>query len=454
MTYDWTLRATLVTAVLIGGPLHLGTATAGQAGADAGVDPLTLTLDDAIARGLEASHRVAELEALGQAADALVDASLAADRPIVALLGDYQRTNHIDEFGVILPNGEREVIFPDLPNNYRARLDLRWPIYSSGRVEALERAASAERSARLGEMASGRQDVRLEVTRAYWALVTAGEAARVLEGALARMDAQLRDVRNVLDVGLIPPNEVLAVEAERSRQEVLLIQARNQRAVAEADLARLVGLSSGARISPVSQLAASSVPEQPLAVLLAEAAAGRPERRALRDRLDAREAVRDAAAAGVRPVVSIGGGVDYSRPNPRFLPRRDLWQHSWDASVNLSWRLWDGGRTRAEIAESEAASRAMAERLREFDSRLEFDVRRYTLELDGARAAVPATTAMVRSAEEARRVVDERFAAGVATSTDALDARVRLLEAELGLTRALASVRLAEARLERAIGRP
>lgn len=453
MTFDRWLRATLVTIALLGGSPQVG-AAAGQATSDASAATLALTLDDAIARSLEASHRVAELEALGQAAAASVDASRAADRPFVTLLGDYQRTNHIDEFGVVLPTGERQIIFPDLPNNYRARLDLRWPIYSGGRVDALERAAAAERDARLGEIASGRNDLRLEVTRAYWALVTAGEAVRVLDGAVARMDAQLRDVNNFLAVGLIPPNEVLAVEAERSRQEVLRIEAENQRAVAEADLARLVGLPVGSRVSTLSQLAAASTPEPPpLGALLIEAADSRPDRRAIANRLDSMAASRDAAAAELRPLVSVGGGVDYARPNPRFLPRRDLWQHSWDASVNLSWRLWDGGRTRAAVAESEAAGRAMAERLREFDSRLVFDVQRHVLELHGARAAVPAATAMVRSAEEARRVVSDRFAAGVATSTDALDAQVRLLEAELGLTRARASARLAEARLERAIGR-
>jgi outer membrane protein TolC len=41
----------------------------------------------------------------------------------------------------------------------------------------------------------------------------------------------------------------------------------------------------------------------------------------------------------------------------------------------------------------------------------------------------------------------------VATSTDVLDAQVALLQAELDRTQALASVKLAEARLNRAIGR-
>jgi outer membrane protein TolC len=41
----------------------------------------------------------------------------------------------------------------------------------------------------------------------------------------------------------------------------------------------------------------------------------------------------------------------------------------------------------------------------------------------------------------------------VATSTELLDAQVALLQAELDRTRSLATLRLAEARLDRAMGR-
>jgi outer membrane protein TolC len=58
----------------------------------------------------------------------------------------------------------------------------------------------------------------------------------------------------------------------------------------------------------------------------------------------------------------------------------------------------------------------------------------------------------VRAASEARRVVGERYRAGVATQTEVLDADYALLQAELDRTRAMANVRLAEARLARAIG--
>ena len=58
----------------------------------------------------------------------------------------------------------------------------------------------------------------------------------------------------------------------------------------------------------------------------------------------------------MKPTVAVGGGVDYARPNPRIFPREAAWNASWDASINVNWPLFDGGRTRADIAETAAAS--------------------------------------------------------------------------------------------------
>jgi outer membrane protein TolC len=154
----------------------------------------------------------------------------------------------------------------------------------------------------------------------------------------------------------------------------------------------------------------------------------------------------------MKPTIAVAGGFDYGRPNPRIFPRQEAWKESWDAGINLKWPLLDGGRTRAEAAEAAANSRASQERLADFDATLAVELRQRGSELESSQAAIEAAGDAVRSATEARRVVGERFTAGVATSTDVLDAQVALLQAELDRTQAIANARLARARLERALG--
>ena len=414
--------------------------------------PLRLTVDDAIRRGLETSHRLAEAVARADMSAAAVNERRAGALPQISAQAGYSRTNHVEAFGVLLPNNQLRVIYPDIPDNYRARLDVQWPIYTGGRLDALERAARAEAAASVDDLAAARSDLRLEIARAYWALVTAEESQRVVVESLNRVGAHLRDVRNQLDAGLVPPNDVLSVEAQESRQRMFTIQARTTRDNAEAELARLIG-EPGAAIEPSAAFDPPPPRTASFEALVDEARRQRPERAALLERIGASEDRQAAAAAGLKPTIAIAGGVDYARPNPRIFPRTEAWRESWDAGVNAVWPLFDGGRSRAEAAAAAAATRGMKERLAELDSVLTVEIRQRINELVASRAAIDAATDAVRSATEARRVIGERFAAGVAISVDVLDAQVALLQASLDQTQAIATARLAEARLDRALGK-
>jgi outer membrane protein TolC len=412
-----------------------------------------LTLEEARARALETSHRLAEARAHETVAQAVVAARQAADRPSVTTAAGYTRTNHVDEFFVPGPFGLPRLIYPDVPDNIRTRLDLQWPIYTGGRTDALEASARAEAGAAAADVDTARADLRLEVSRAFWAVVTARAAVAVVEQALQRAAVNVADARQRLNAGLVPPNEVASAEAQQARQRMLLVEAVNQRDVASADLARLVGLGPDQGVEPVAELERPVAAGQTFDALAREGLAQRPERKALELRISAADLQKAAAAAGRKPVISVAGGVDYARPNPKIFPRADRWDDSWDAGVNLTWSLWDGGRVAADVAQAAGAVTVVRERLREFDSVLAVEVRQRSLEISSGTASVAAADEAVRAATEARRVVGERYRAGVIAQSDVLEAELALLQSQLDRTRALASVRLAEARLERAVGR-
>ena len=435
-------------------PLAVGVTIGLSSAAGAQEAPaVTLTLDDAHARAMAASHRLAEARAREAAARSVVTARQAAERPLVSASAGYTRTNHVTEFTVPGPTGVPRVLYPDVPDNYRTRVDLQWPIYTGGRTDALERAASAEAQAVAAEVTTAAADLRLEVSRAFWALVTARATAGVLQQGVARAQEHLREVRERFDAGLIPPNEVAAAEAQEARARMLLIEAQNQRDSSAADLARLTDLPPDQAIEPAASLDVSTFAPPHIDAMIADARARRAERLAIERRIAAAESQREAVAAGRRPTVAIAGGVDYARPNPRIFPRADRWDESWDIGVNVGWMLWDGGRTAADLATASHLTTAARQRLAEFDSLLAVDIRQRTLDIDSGQAAVAAAEESIRAAAEAHRVVTERYRAGVSTQTEVLDAQLMLMQAELDRTRALAGVRLSEARLARTIGR-
>jgi outer membrane protein len=118
----------------------------------------------------------------------------------------------------------------------------------------------------------------------------------------------------------------------------------------------------------------------------------------------------------------------------------------------MSWLLWDSGKSKADRAAALAQADAVGHQIEAHDEVTALEIRQRLLDLESARAALDASAEAVLAATEARRVVQERFNAGVATSTDLLEAEVAQLEAELERTRLAASLRMGESRLLRSIG--
>ena len=193
------------------------------ADARAQAPPLRISLTDAVTRGIEASHRLAELGARQDAARAVEDQRQSASKLQLTALGGYTRTNHVEEFRI--PGGQ--VIYPDVPDNFRSRLDLQWPIYTGGRTAALTRAAAAETSAIAQDREAARADLKLDITRAYWAVITARAFAPL--GKLLQLSARFstRDTIWLLPKGRSaaqelaeqPPGVMAMFHVEQSRTD-------------------------------------------------------------------------------------------------------------------------------------------------------------------------------------------------------------------------------------------
>ena len=253
--------------------------------------------------------------------------------------------------------------------------------------------------------------------------------------------------------GLAAKNEVLAVQVERDRAELALVRATHSAEVLRADLARILALSEGIRVEPTAMLARLEPPREETSVLVQEARASRPERAALLARIEAADERARAARADRIPQAWLSAGYDYADPNRRILPWTTEWKDTWNASIGLSFEVFDGGRSAASFDQISAQAQAARHQLDDLDRRIEFDVTRGLLELLSATAAVDVAEKGLESARENVRVSSDRYRAGLIPSSELLDSEVALLQSGLERTKALASQRLALAALQRAVGR-
>ena len=115
---------------------------------------------------------------------------------------------------------------------------------ADGSRRSSEPRAAMRRSA-AEDAAAVAADLRLEITRAYWALVTADEArARVVDESLARHRRAPGDVREPARRRPRPAERRADRRGAGVAAAMLSIQARSTRDVAEAELARLIGVAA------------------------------------------------------------------------------------------------------------------------------------------------------------------------------------------------------------------
>ncbi len=422
-----------------------------------------LSLDEAIAAGLEASPAVHASQMKAESSSAKARELAAGRLPALRLGAGYSRLSEVPPFEVTLPISPNPIVVSqNYFDNWNLRFSVQQPLFTGFRLEAgTESARMLEKSAGL-DLEKERSEFVFAVKNAYWGLARALEFESVVGENIQQVQEHLKDVRAFFGQGLLTKNEVLRAELQLSNAELMAIDSRNAVEIARTSLMSLIGLpvETDVELTTSAESLASRAPaaggtgEDAAAArsLVDTALAGRPELRSAEFRIKASEAGLKAARAGWYPQISLAGNYYYLRPNPRLMPARDKFYGTWDVGIAVSFDLWNWGQTKsqAEQAKAQLAQARDARKLLEDQAVLE--VTQCRLTLARAHDKIKVAAEAVAEADENLRMIRERFRQGVALNADVLDAEVFLLQAKMARTQAAIDLALAQARLEKALG--
>ena len=422
-----------------------------------------LSLDEAIAAGLEASPTLHASRAKVDASSARAREVAAARLPALKLGASYTRLSEIPPFEVTLPIFPQPIVVSqNYFSNWTMRLTAQQPLFTGFRLQASTESARMLEASAGWDLTKDRSEFVFAVKSAYWGLARARELEAVVADTIVQVQEHLKDVRAFFDQGLLTRNEVLRAELQLSQTELLRIDARNAAEIARTSLNTLVGLpvETDVELTSSAESAASQAPadigqvdDEAGRSLLDTALAARPELKASEFRIKASEAGLKAARSGWYPQVSLAGNYYYLRPNPRILPALDRFRATWDVGVSVSFDLWNWGQTRSQAEQAKAQLAQARDARKLLEDQAVLDVTQSRLALVQARDKIKVAAQAVGQAEENLRMVRERFREGVALNTDVLDAEVFLLQARTSRTQAAMDLALAQARLEKALGK-
>ncbi len=324
----------------------------------------------------------------------------------------------------------------------------RYTLYDSGRRAADLRTALAHQRVAEHEAARVRQDLALEVRRAFYALVGARDGERVADTNLARAEEHRRLAQERRAAGAVSGGDVVQAQVQVAEARLARVRAESLVRQARGALNTAMGLPVATPIEANSQEAPIAPPDAiDVSGGLAQAIADRPAIEAAVQRtLAATEGVSAAQSAfGPRIAAEWSAGL---RDSEFFPTDRD-----WRAGVTVTWSLFDGFAKRHRLAGARAArarDEAEVERTRQT---VQAEVWSAHAKLRETHEAIDAAEVLIRDADENVRIARERYRVGAGTVNELLDAQAALARADAVRVQAEWDYRSACATYDWTIGR-
>lgn len=234
------------------------------------------------------------------------------------------------------------------------------------------------------------------------------------------------------------------VELQTQQQRLSSLEADARKQI--ITLARVIGLAQDRELvlsEPLS-LRDTSVPEA--AAAIAQAKRRRADLQSAEAQVRAAEQALSAAHAERLPSVTLNGDYGVLGPNPTSTHG----VFAITGAVNVP--IWQGGRTRGDIQQAEATLDQRRAELADQRARVEQEVRNAVIELQTAIGQVRLAESNRGYAQETLAESRDRFAAGVATTVEVVQAQEQVASAESDYISSLFSFDLATLSLARATG--
>lgn len=420
----------------------------------------TLSLDDALAAALAQSDEVVIARAGVRRAEGGEIIARSQMLPQVGATLGYTRTLMSQYSGLSTGDGGNgdttsggegggaAALFSNLPfgkeNAWAFAITASQIVYAGGRLVAQAEAAEARRRMADIEVTTAGAQLLLGVVQSYYDAVLADQLVLIADSSLAQTDTVFRQTELAYKLGVKSEFDMLRARVARDNQIPILMQRRNDRAIAHLRLKQMLNIPL--QDSLVLSGGVTQQSERFAAISDTSADARAPVRQAM-ENVNASAASLRGAEGEWLPTVSIVSRYAPSAYPDGIFPSYDDFRTDWTVGVNVSMPLYTGGRidgsemvARATLDEAEA-------RLRQGREAAALDARIAYNELAQAEATLRSTESTVEQARRAWSISMIRFREGISTQLELTDSRLLQEQALANQARAARNYHVARARL-------
>ncbi|GAU08443.1 outer membrane efflux protein [Desulfoplanes formicivorans] len=420
-----------IVCLLLGSPYAIGAQ-----------DPLTLTMEECIAKGLRDNPQLKALRREIRASEYGVDAAKGGLGPSMTANYRYLRQEHDTPLAGMAQD------------DWMLNLNLHQPLFTGFRLLSNLEKSRLARDVATARLEQASQAFILNVQRTFLTLLQARENVRSAKDSLTRLKSQLKVITAYYEVGLRPKLDVLQAEVDVARAEQQLLAAQIAVRVQMSRLNSLLDIPVQKDVNYVGAL--EFIPFiRDLQHCLDTSLAHRPDMKIAAKSIAMAQKNAQMVASGFYP--QLAADVDYySHGDEPDAYGNDIVDEQnndyWTARVTLSYKFFESGANYHAWKQAREKIAALEHDYTDLQNEISFQVKSSYDTLKESIERIEVTRKALTSARESFRMAKARYEAQVGTNTDVLDAQANVTQAEADKTQALADYQQALAALYNAMG--
>jgi outer membrane protein len=455
------LAVLLIPLVMLG--IFVGARAADEGdGVAAGTTPLSL--QQAVQTALRNQPNVVAARGLQEAAEGRVEEARSGYLPQVTVTGSYERTtgNFATRPGVLPTSltsgmgggtgtmvmaGATPISWDPKYNFFQLNAGASQLLYDFGQTSNRWAAAGASRDAATDNTRTATLQTLVNVRRAYFAARANRDLVAVAEETVRNQEKHVEQTQAFVRTGIQPDINLATVLTALANAKVQLVTARNNFAVAEAQLSQAMGVTVSESYTLSDDQMPPIVGEDGDSVsLVAHAEKNRPEIANLAAQRRAQELTISSVKGAYGPSLSAlanisaaGVAADSLAPN-------------WYVGLGLTWNILQGGLTRGQVREAKGTLENLAGQEQALRLQVQVDVEQGRLGVHAAKATISAADEAVLNARSQLTLAEKRYEHGLGNAVELSDAQVAYTTAEAQVVQSKFNLAAARAQLLAALG--
>jgi outer membrane protein TolC len=416
------------------GSVVSGTATA---------DTLSLTLDDAVQRGLKANLGLllSNTQAAGARGQRLQDLQSLLPKIDGNIKESFVQSDLAAE-GLKIP-GFPTIIGPFGYTDIRANLT--WTVVSLNSLKTYMASRHNFQAAQLSAE-DARQMVILTVGNAYLKVLADQAQIESTQAQLETSKVSLDQASRNHDAGTAPKLDQLRAQVDTQSLEQQLIVAKNTKEKDKLALARTIGLPLAQNFEPADKAPYAAFDQPDIQTAIKQALANRKDRQASAEQTKSAEDQRKAATYDRLPTLK--ADADYGDIGTNVGTSHG----TVDATGTLTIPIFKEAQFRGEAQVAQSALDQQRDQQSDLDAQIEADVRDALLDIASSQQQVEVSKSNVDLSAEVLSEAQDRYKAGVSDNLAVSDAQQTVAQANSQYINSLYQHNLAKLNLARAMG--